>query len=298
MYIYIRRYAWALGTTAFTAATSFVQEASHVVARANEPGFLHVDSRDSCGLPLVASTGPWLAHVHGPDGAAVRVDGVDDLGDGTYSVHFTPRTPGVHSVEAAPLASPSKEVVGVVDVLPDRNAVDDVPPSPPSPPSVPPRSPPPSPPPPCPRQPSPAEPPAPPPHLPGHTAPPSPPPSPPTLPPPSLPPPPSPSPSMPRPSPPPPTWPPPPSPSPPPSAPSPPATSAVTVCAVGSVLLGSHDDVCFFGCLEYPPQQYAKKFICDSDQLNLLLAYLRTYLLTYILTYLGMPRYSSATATS
>lgn len=247
---------WQVGATEMDAARSFLEESGEVAGRVGEAGFVTIDTRDSCGLPMVQRGVQWDVEIFSPSGEGVAIERVRDLGDGTYRVHFVPSSPGSHRLEAAPLTALSQRVIGSFDVLAHRDRQVHIPPSPPRPPGRPPCPPSPSPPPPSLPPPVPSRPP---PRSPGYVAPPGVPPVPPTPPPPSPGPPPSPTPFPPPPSPLPPLPPPPPSPCPPPSPPPPPATASVTFCAVGASIRGNHESS-FFDSADW----FAELFLCDQ----------------------------------
>ena len=66
---------------------------------------VHIDARDSCSLPRVSGGLRWAVTIRGPPGPfcnpPVRVDAVDDLGDGVSRVRFMPYCRGRHVLTAA-----------------------------------------------------------------------------------------------------------------------------------------------------------------------------------------------------
>ena len=74
-------------------------EAAEVVTSVGIEGFVHIDSRDSCGLPRQAGGDAWAAQLAYPDGGAVAVDAAD-LGDGTYRVAVLSLQSGTHTLTA------------------------------------------------------------------------------------------------------------------------------------------------------------------------------------------------------
>jgi hypothetical protein len=91
---------WAVRTTKGDGAKSRLLEDGEVAAKVGEPAAVHIDTRDSCLLPLVAGSQSWKVEIVGPTGSKVHVDGVHDLADGTHRVDFTAHSPGEHHLKA------------------------------------------------------------------------------------------------------------------------------------------------------------------------------------------------------
>lgn len=91
---------WELRTTSTHLALSRLLEEGQIVGVVGEAVAVHIDARDSCELPRGTGGHKWAAAITGPTGKAVRVDGVDDLSDGTYRVRFTAPVAGVHRLTA------------------------------------------------------------------------------------------------------------------------------------------------------------------------------------------------------
>jgi hypothetical protein len=90
--------SWALHETAVSAVSSRLIEEGDVVGAAEEPAHVHIDARDSCKLPRVSGADGvrWSATITDPHGAAVTVEAIQDLGDGTHRISFTPMVGGLH----------------------------------------------------------------------------------------------------------------------------------------------------------------------------------------------------------
>lgn len=95
----IRR--WSLEATRAVAAASQLLEDGQIVGAARREAAVHIDARDSCGLPRVGGGLAWAVRLtEAASGAAVAVHAIDDLGDGTYRVRFTGERAGLYRLTA------------------------------------------------------------------------------------------------------------------------------------------------------------------------------------------------------
>ena len=92
-----------IDATATDGAASALLEAGQVVGRVGEQLRVHLDPRDSCGLPRAVTheTEEWHATITAADGEAVPIDSVSTEADGTLRLAFRARQAGTHHVGAA-----------------------------------------------------------------------------------------------------------------------------------------------------------------------------------------------------
>ena len=76
------------------------RQRGELVGVAGEMSAVHVDARDSCGLPRYVGGDAWQLALRGPAGEALPVRGVHDVGDGTYRVSFVAARGGRHELSA------------------------------------------------------------------------------------------------------------------------------------------------------------------------------------------------------
>ena len=91
---------WSVSTTRTDSNTSRLLEDAQAVGAVGQRAAVHIDARDSCELPRVTGGLKWRASILDPSGEAVKVEGVDDLGDGISRVRFTPLDAGKHELLA------------------------------------------------------------------------------------------------------------------------------------------------------------------------------------------------------
>ena len=64
-------------------------------------GTVHIDARDSCGLPRYTGGDAWQANLTDASGIPAHIESIRDLGDGTYRVVLIPQSSGWHVLIAA-----------------------------------------------------------------------------------------------------------------------------------------------------------------------------------------------------
>jgi len=96
---------WRFSVTDTASAASQLLEADRIVARVGQLGIVHIDARDSCGLPLLTGGDTWQVSITDPDGESMPVQSTEDLDDGTYRVTFGPTQSGWHTLSAGVAAA-------------------------------------------------------------------------------------------------------------------------------------------------------------------------------------------------
>ena len=62
---------------------------------------MHIDARESCGLPRVTGGLTWIVTIKDASGAGGLIFSIEDLGDGTSRVSFVPKREGWHQLVAS-----------------------------------------------------------------------------------------------------------------------------------------------------------------------------------------------------
>ena len=92
--------SWSVGTTATHVASSALLEANEIVTSVDIEGHVHIDARDSCGLPRPVGGDAWSATISQPDGGSLGTMTPEDLTDGTYRVPVLSSQSGMHTLTA------------------------------------------------------------------------------------------------------------------------------------------------------------------------------------------------------
>lgn len=90
---------WAIELTAADGTKGRLLEEGDLVGIVGEPAAVHIDARDGCDQPRVTGGLVWAVTIRDSVGNQVAVEGVDDLGDGTTRVRFTPSREGAHNLK-------------------------------------------------------------------------------------------------------------------------------------------------------------------------------------------------------
>lgn len=90
---------WSVSTTSTDVASSELLEADEIVTSVDIEGHVHIDARDSCGLPRPSGGDAWSATINQPDGSSIAAT-VTDLTDGTYRVPVLSSQSGAHTLTA------------------------------------------------------------------------------------------------------------------------------------------------------------------------------------------------------
>lgn len=112
---------WSVGAPKTDASRSRLREDGEVIGRAFARGSVHLDARDSCGMPRTVGGDTWQVSVTWM-GAEVGHDGIEDLGDGSYRVTVGPSWWGGEFRLTARLVEPSGPSTAVVEGSFIRNA--------------------------------------------------------------------------------------------------------------------------------------------------------------------------------
>ena len=92
---------WALKLTNADSKASRLLEAGQVVGAVGERTAVHIDARESCGLPRVTGGLTWIVTIKDASGAGGLIFSIEDLGDGTSRVSFVPKREGRHQLVAS-----------------------------------------------------------------------------------------------------------------------------------------------------------------------------------------------------